>query len=56
MALKATVCKVRLEISDLSRQYYDTQSLTVALHPSETEARMMVRLVFLQPYTRPGLT
>jgi uncharacterized protein YaeQ len=45
MALKATIFKAVLEISDLERQYYGTHALTVAQHPSETEARMMVRLL-----------
>lgn len=45
MALKATIFKAVLQISDLERQYYGTHALTVAQHPSETEARMMVRLL-----------
>lgn len=45
MALKATIFKATLEISDLERQYYATHALTLAQHPSETEARMMVRLL-----------
>ena len=45
MALKATIFKAALEISDLERQYYGTHTLTVAQHPSETEARMMIRLL-----------
>lgn len=45
MALKATIYKAELTLSDLDRHYYATQALTVALHPSETEARMMLRLM-----------
>ena len=45
MALKATIFKATLQISDLERQYYTTHDLTVAQHPSETEARMMIRLL-----------
>lgn len=45
MALKATIHKAELTISDLDRGYYATHALTVARHPSETEERMMVRLV-----------
>jgi uncharacterized protein YaeQ len=45
MALKATVHKVDLSISDLDRNYYDEHSLTLAQHPSETNERMMVRLI-----------
>jgi uncharacterized protein YaeQ len=45
MALKATVYKVELSISDLDRNYYQDHPLTVARHPSETDERMMVRMV-----------
>ncbi|ASK35759.1 YaeQ family protein [Alloalcanivorax mobilis] len=45
MALKATIHKAELTISDMDRDYYATHALTVALHPSETEARMMLRLM-----------
>jgi len=45
MALKATIFKTTMQISDLERQYYGTHELTVAQHPSETEARMMIRLL-----------
>jgi uncharacterized protein YaeQ len=45
MALKATISKVELQVSDIDRNYYGTHSLTVAQHPSETEERLMVRLL-----------
>lgn len=45
MALSSTIYKVELQISDLNRHYYETHSLTVALHPSETELRMMARIL-----------
>jgi uncharacterized protein YaeQ len=45
MALKSTVCKAELQISDLDRHYYQTHPLTLARHPSETDERMMVRLL-----------
>ncbi len=45
MALGATIFKAELQISDMDRQYYGSHSLTLALHPSETEERMMVRLL-----------
>lgn len=44
MALKSTVYKAELQISDLTRHYYETHVITIALHPSETVERMMVRL------------
>ena len=45
MALKATVIKAELQLSDLDRHHYATYPLTLAQHPSETEQRLMVRLV-----------
>lgn len=44
MALKATIYKVELQISDIDRSYYATHPLTLAQHPSETIERMMLRL------------
>ncbi|MFL0804538.1 MAG: YaeQ family protein [Agarilytica sp.] len=44
MAIKATIFKLKLDISDLSRNYYHLHSLTLARHPSENDERMMVRL------------
>jgi uncharacterized protein YaeQ len=45
MALKSTVYKAALQIADMDRALYADHQLTVALHPSETEERMMVRLL-----------
>lgn len=45
MALKATVYKAELQIADMDRNYYATHALTLALHPSETEERLMLRLL-----------
>ncbi len=45
MALKATIHKAELMVSDLNRHHYATYPLTIALHPSETSERMMVRLL-----------
>ena len=45
MALKATIHKVQLQIADMDRHYYADHALTVAQHPSETDERMMVRLL-----------
>ncbi|MEO7259228.1 MAG: YaeQ family protein, partial [Luteimonas sp.] len=45
MALKATVVKVELQVSDMDRHYYATHMLTLAQHPSETDERLMVRLL-----------
>lgn len=45
MALKATIFKAELQIADMDRNYYQDHALTLARHPSETEERMMVRLL-----------
>lgn len=45
MALKATIFKAELNISDMDRNYYGDHTLTIARHPSETDERMMVRLL-----------
>lgn len=45
MALGATIYKVTLSVSDTDRHFYHDFDLTVARHPSETEERMMVRLI-----------
>jgi uncharacterized protein YaeQ len=45
MALKSTVYRFDLNIADMDRQVYGDFPLTLARHPSETEARMMLRLL-----------
>lgn len=45
MALRATIYKADLRIADMDRHYYCDHGLTLARHPSETEERLMVRLV-----------
>lgn len=45
MALGATIFKAAIQISDMDRGYYHEHAFTVARHPSETDERMMVRLV-----------
>tara|TARA_R110002020_G_scaffold475950_1_gene714852 strand:- start:6251 stop:6793 length:543 start_codon:yes stop_codon:yes gene_type:complete len=45
MAQNATIYKVELSVSDMDRHYYETHKLTVAKHPSETDERLMVRIV-----------
>jgi uncharacterized protein YaeQ len=45
MASKATVYKAELQVTDLDRHYYAAHNLTLAQHPSETDERLMVRLL-----------
>jgi uncharacterized protein YaeQ len=45
MAPNATIFRATLHIADLDRHYYEDHSITLARHPSETDERMMVRLL-----------
>jgi uncharacterized protein YaeQ len=45
LALKATIYKAQLQIADMDRPLYADHALTLALHPSETEERLLVRLL-----------
>lgn len=45
MAVKATIYKAEMQISDMDRNYYHDHGLTVARDPSETDERLMVRLL-----------
>ena len=47
MAIKSTIFKANLQIADIDHSYYADHALTLARHPSETDERMMVRLVAL---------
>lgn len=56
MATKPTIYKLRIALSDLERNYYDTLNLTVALHPSETPERMMARVMAYCINAQEGLS
>lgn len=45
MAVKPTIYKLKIALSDINRNYYDALNLTIAQHPSETLERMMVRVL-----------
>ena len=45
MAQNATIYKVELSVADMDRHYYETHKLTLAKHPSETDERLMVRII-----------
>lgn len=55
MALKSTIHRIELDIADTDRGYYGAHALTVARHPSETEERMMVRVLAFAMHAAPGL-
>jgi uncharacterized protein YaeQ len=45
LALKSTIYKAALQIADMDRGLYADHALTLALHPSETHERLMVRVL-----------
>jgi len=45
MAIKSTIFKAELQITDMDRNYYHDHALTIARHPSENDARMMLRIL-----------
>ncbi|ENO90520.1 YaeQ family protein [Thauera linaloolentis] len=55
MALKATIFKAEIQIADMDRGHYADYSLTLARHPSETDERMMVRLLAFALFADPAL-
>jgi len=55
MAQNSTVFKAHLQIADMDRHYYADHAITLALHPSETEERMMLRLLAFALYASDRL-
>jgi uncharacterized protein YaeQ len=55
MAMKATVFKATVQVSDMDRAYYNDLKLTIAQHPSETDERTMVRLLAFSLHASEGL-
>lgn len=45
MALKATIYKAEIQLSDIDRGHYGDYPVTIARHPSETDERMLIRLL-----------
>jgi uncharacterized protein YaeQ len=56
MALGATIFKAALQIADIDRGYYHDHALTIARHPSETDERMMVRVLAFALHAHEALT
>jgi uncharacterized protein YaeQ len=56
MALKSTIFKVALRIADVDRGYYADHALTLARHPSETDERMMLRVLAFALHADDSLT
>ena len=56
MATKATIFKANYQITDMDRHYYQNHALTLARHPSETDERMMLRLLAFAHHASDTLT
>ena len=56
MTLKSTIYKADLQVSNMDSNYYAAHSLTLARHPSETEERLMVRLIAFAIFASDTLT
>ena len=56
MASNATIYKAALQVSDMDRHYYQDHVLTLARHPSETDERMMVRLLAFALHAHEALS
>lgn len=55
MALKATIYKAELQIADMDQHRYGDHALTIARHPSETDERMMARVLAYALYAQEGI-
>jgi uncharacterized protein YaeQ len=55
MALSSTIYKADITLADLNLHKYDDLNLTMAMHPSENESRMMNRLVAYLYCSHPDL-
>ena len=55
MASNSKICKLKISLSDIDRNHYDSLNLTVAQHPSETTERMMVRILVFCINAQEGL-
>jgi uncharacterized protein YaeQ len=56
VAQTAVIYKIALQVSDIDRHYYHDHPLTIARHPSETEERMMMRVLAFACHAREGLS
>lgn len=55
MALTSTLYRFKVSVSDVDRGFYDTLDLRVAMHPSETEAFMLTRVLAFALNVEEGL-
>jgi uncharacterized protein YaeQ len=55
MAQKSTIFKAQINVTDMDRHHYQDYNLTVARHPSETDERMMLRIVCFAMFANENL-
>ena len=55
MALNATIYRYGIDLSDMNRHVYESLSVHVALHPSETVERMCARVLAYAIHYQEGL-
>lgn len=55
MALPSTIYRANIELADIDRAVYETFQTTVARHPSETEERLVARLLALALFSEADL-
>lgn len=56
MALPSKIYRINLNLSDIERGIYETIQATVAQHPSETEERLVARILAIAIFYEPDLT
>ncbi len=56
MAQKSIIFKAELEIADMNRGYYKSHTISIARHPSETDERMMMRVLAFALYASESLS
>ena len=52
---QSTIVKAEFQISDMDRHYYQGHNLTIASHPSESDERMMARILAFALHAGEGL-
>jgi uncharacterized protein YaeQ len=55
MAQKSTIFKAQINVTDMDRHHYQDYNLTIARHPSETDQRMMLRIVCFALFAHENL-
>ena len=56
MAQPATIYRAGIQLSDIDRNLYESLQVTVARHPSETEERLLARILAYALFYEPELT